>query len=157
MYKRQTLYAPHQLGVDRWLAMLACQQVAPGPCLVIDCGTATTFDQVNADGVHEGGYILPGLDLMQQSIWQGTAIPKTDLCDLTPHLAQDTTAAIVQGSHHALASLAHHMFSTLPQNTTVFIGGGGGQALLPYLSIPYTYKPQMVIDGLVCLAQQTMS
>ena len=147
-----TIYAPNQLGIDRWLAMLACQQIAPGPCLVVDCGTAATFDQVNTDGVHQGGYIVPGLALMQEALSQGTAIPAHQTQNDNPHLARDTAAAIQQGTRQALASLIHQMHQTMPNNTQVFISGGGGKTLLPYLNIPYSYKPHSVIDGLAYLA-----
>ena len=57
---------PLQLGVDRWLAIVAAYQQFPEALLVIDAGTAITMDLVDAQGQHLGGYILPGLQLMNQ-------------------------------------------------------------------------------------------
>jgi type III pantothenate kinase len=147
-----TLYAPTQLGVDRWLAMLACKKTRPGPCLVIDCGTAATFDCINANGIHTGGYILPGIHLMHKILLQNTAIPVTHSSDNSAYLAQDTATAITQGSCRALASLIIQMHSEMPDNTHLYIGGGDGQALLPHLTMPYTRMDNMVINGLACLA-----
>ncbi len=50
---------PSRMGVDRWLAMLAAREKFPGRICVVDVGSALTIDVVAADGLHEGGYILP--------------------------------------------------------------------------------------------------
>lgn len=57
-----------RLGVDRWLAMIAAYHKVQGACVVIDCGTAITIDCLNADGVHLGGYITPGLPLLSSAL-----------------------------------------------------------------------------------------
>ncbi|BFM19501.1 type III pantothenate kinase [Gilvimarinus japonicus] len=59
---------PATLGVDRWLALLGARQLSVGPAVVVDAGTALTVDLLGADGRHRGGYIAPGLTLMQQSL-----------------------------------------------------------------------------------------
>lgn len=60
---------PHQLGVDRWLALLAAfhlpERSAEQAVCVIDCGTALTLDVVDEAGQHLGGYIAPGLATLQ--------------------------------------------------------------------------------------------
>lgn len=147
-----TRYAVDQLGVDRWLAMLACYQRSQGSCLVVDCGTAATFDWVDHAGTHQGGYILPGVHLMQQSLWQNTAIPACQSDQTMPQLARDTATAITRGSHQALVSLMQHMLQEMPHPATLCIGGGAGHALLPYLTVPYIWVPDMVIQGLIYLA-----
>ena len=63
-----------RLGVDRWLAMLGAFERSKGPCIVIDSGTAFTLDILNEDGMHLGGYILPGLWLMKESLTCKTGI-----------------------------------------------------------------------------------
>ena len=49
-----------RLGVDRWLAVLAGFKSAQGNVCIIDCGTATTVDVVQENGMHLGGFIIPG-------------------------------------------------------------------------------------------------
>lgn len=65
---------PSRLGVDRWLAMLAAYERAEGSCIIIDGGTALTLDIVDSEGLHQGGFILPGLSLMARSLEENTAI-----------------------------------------------------------------------------------
>ena len=62
------------LGVDRWLAMLAAfYQPEKGTKIIIDSGTALTVDIIDPNGNHIGGYIVPGIQLMRQSLQLNTA------------------------------------------------------------------------------------
>jgi len=65
---------PERLGVDRWLAMIGAYRLYPNKSiLVIDAGTATTVDLIAATGEHLGGWIIPGIDTMFNSVLQQTA------------------------------------------------------------------------------------
>lgn len=59
---------PNHLGVDRWLAMIGAYNEQPKATLIIDAGTAITADWIDTDGQHLGGWIAPGIDLMQQAV-----------------------------------------------------------------------------------------
>jgi type III pantothenate kinase len=62
-----------QMGVDRWLAMLAAYSWADQQaCLIVDCGSACTVDLILANGTHLGGYIVPGAQLMKSALFRGT-------------------------------------------------------------------------------------
>jgi type III pantothenate kinase len=62
-----------QLGVDRWLALIGASVLYPKKnILIIDAGTATTIDLLHNDGQHLGGWILPGVDTMFNSLLQNT-------------------------------------------------------------------------------------
>jgi len=65
---------PNILGIDRWLAAVEAYHCASGTaCAVFDLGTAITMDVVDASGQHLGGYIVPGLSLMRESLLKNTA------------------------------------------------------------------------------------
>ncbi len=61
-----------ELGSDRWTAMVGAHHLLHSETCIIDAGTAMTVDFLNAAGQHLGGYIIPGLELMQRSLVQGT-------------------------------------------------------------------------------------
>lgn len=61
-----------ELGTDRWAAMVGAHHLLHAETCIIDMGTAITLDFLDAVGQHLGGYIIPGLQLMQQSLVQGT-------------------------------------------------------------------------------------
>lgn len=70
----RTLYQdPSKLGADRWAAMIGARALSNTNTLVINAGTATTIDLLSGNGVHHGGWILPGLSLMQESLQSNTA------------------------------------------------------------------------------------
>ncbi|MCK8135413.1 type III pantothenate kinase [Pseudoalteromonas sp. 2CM28B] len=61
------------LGIDRWLALVAGFTLYPNRAsIIVDAGTATTIDVLSGEGEHLGGWILPGLDLMTRSLTQNT-------------------------------------------------------------------------------------
>jgi len=68
-----------QLGVDRWLGLIAAWRVAQRPLCLVDCGTAITIDVVDATGRHQGGVILPGFGHSAET-----------LLSAAPHLKQDS-------------------------------------------------------------------
>lgn len=70
----RTLYQdPSKLGADRWAAVLGARALSGANTLVINAGTATTMDLLGGNGVHYGGWILPGLGVMQESLQTNTA------------------------------------------------------------------------------------
>ena len=78
---------PGKLGVDRWLAMIgALSLYSDKNILIVDAGTATTIDLVSASGQHHGGWILPGINLMIDSLLVNTSKIKTNR-DVMPSLS----------------------------------------------------------------------
>jgi type III pantothenate kinase len=68
-----------QLGADRWLALLGAKTLYPDKNIIIaDAGTATTVDCLQANGQHKGGWILPGIDIMFNSLLTDTANVKVE-------------------------------------------------------------------------------
>jgi type III pantothenate kinase len=64
---------PSEAGADRLVNAIGAGMVYPGPLIVIDSGTATTFDIVAADGAFEGGIIAPGINLSMQALHEAAA------------------------------------------------------------------------------------
>ena len=102
----RTLYAdPVKLGADRWAAVIGARALATSNTLVISAGTATTIDLLGSNGVHYGGWIMPGLALMQESLHNNTA--QLPLVESDPRQAQSggfglsTTEAIGFGCEAA--------------------------------------------------------
>lgn len=64
---------PSKLGADRWAALIGARVLSNKNTLIVNAGTATTIDLLGSNGVHYGGWILPGLGLMQESLANNTA------------------------------------------------------------------------------------
>ncbi|MCS6986685.1 MAG: type III pantothenate kinase [Sphingomonadaceae bacterium] len=64
---------PAEVGADRLVNAVAARALHPGPLVVVDFGTATTFDVVSADGAYEGGVIAPGIHLSMDALYRAAA------------------------------------------------------------------------------------
>jgi type III pantothenate kinase len=133
------LVRPDQAGPDRLLAAWAAASLYGTPVIVIDLGTATTVDAVDADGFFLGGAILPGLGLARDALADGTArLPAVDLVLPAEPIGTDTTAAIQSGivighigAVRELAARMQQRMSPDPQAasaTKVIITGGHCEA-----------------------------
>ena len=145
---------PAALGADRWLAMLAGYRRARGSCLIVDSGTALTIDMLDADGLHLGGYILPGLRTAQSGLLQNTGIvlpPESGAVSSAP--GNDTGAAIRNGALFMLCSAiqvaAQRMMGENGAGATLILSGGDAPALRRELELePVLLVPELVLDGL---------
>ena len=146
-------YRDHrQMGVDRWLALLAVQRVYGGPVLVVQAGTAITVDLLAPDGRHLGGYIGPGWQLMRQALAEQTAqvqLPAqapswgTEPGRSTEEAVKAALAAMVEG----LVGRGRSMLSQEAGEPRIVVGGGDGENLAAKLN-DATYWPELVLDGL---------
>lgn len=143
---------PRSFGVDRWLALIAAHHDYPGAKLIVDAGTAITYDLLLADGTHLGGAILPGIELMRASLMQGTRIPLHERITGSAPWGTDTGSAIAAATLHAPAALAERLWQVLRQQNandlTLLLTGGDAERLLPALSLPVTHCPELVLRGL---------
>jgi len=147
-YRDQT-----RLGVDRWLAMLAAYQLAAGACIIIDSGTAFTIDVLSGDGLHMGGYIVPGLELMRGSLEQNTRIrlsPPTGPESL--QLGNSTESAVRNGTLAAQVSLIDRVIQESRQTTelsAIYFAGGDAELLAAHsIATDFAILPTLVLDGL---------
>ncbi|OBX38252.1 type III pantothenate kinase [Halomonas elongata] len=104
---------PARLGVDRWMGVLAGYQLAGG-CCSVDCGSAITMDFVLPGGRHLGGYILPGLRLMKESLQLGTrnvAIDPDSEADELLEPGVRTVEAVNHGIYMAAVSAVNRIYS----------------------------------------------
>lgn len=89
---------PEQVGADRLVAAIGAHQLYNGPLIVIDSGTATTFDIVGSDGGFEGGIISPGINLSVRALHDAAAqLPRIAIQRPEVVIGQDTVSAMQSG------------------------------------------------------------
>ena len=149
--------APERFGVDRWLALVAARRAADSPCLILDAGTAATFDLLLGDGRHLGGLILPGVEMMRASLLAGTQIPRIESEPTDDPWASDTGPAVAAGSLQAIAALSTRLYdrlAALSGTTPRFIlTGGDADRIAPALDRPFELVPDLVLRGLVAVSR----
>ncbi len=127
---------PDRAGPDRLLAAWAASMLYGSPSIVVDLGTATTVDAVDADGFFVGGAILPGLELAAATLGEGTArLPVVEVELPAETIGDDTTSAIqsgvVIGHIGAVRELVTRMraqISRIGTTTHVIVTGGFAEA-----------------------------
>ena len=148
--------SPGQLGVDRWLALLAVHADQRGATCVVDCGTAVTIDVVDAAGRHRGGLILPGLQLMRACLLSRTRIPPFGAPPPRPDLGRDTAAAVANGALLAVVGAVRETLAracaTLGNPLRLVIAGGDAQTLAAALLEASELRSDLVLEGLAVLA-----
>ena len=138
---------PQQLGVDRWLAMLAARAYSVESVCVIDAGTAITIDLVTANGQHEGGYILPGADLMRKALTNETGrIRVSELAPPSRQPGTDSMACVSAGIWCAALGGVQSVLADYPDYVPLLTGGCAG-ALLD-LGLNAEWHPDLVLEGL---------
>jgi type III pantothenate kinase len=138
------------LGIDRWLALIASVTLYPKQaCIVVDAGTATTIDVVNRDGQHLGGWILPGLDLMTHSLTQNTQrVFDDNNTPFTNQLGKNTPNGLKNGALVATIGAIEQAKPYLNDKNAQIIFAGGYGALLQQQFSQSFFDPQLVIKGL---------
>ncbi|MDA8416846.1 MAG: type III pantothenate kinase [Betaproteobacteria bacterium] len=139
---------PSQLGADRWMALIAARHLNPeAATLVVMAGTATTIDSLDSQGNFKGGIILPGIGLMRQSLFQGTAdLPAVHTGTFTLQ-ARTTQDAIHSGILAATLGAIALALSRL-DHATILLGGGFHEQLSSHLPNPQRIIPDLVLEGL---------
>lgn len=138
----------NRLGVDRWLAMLGARGNQCGGLMVVDAGTALTIDLFSADNHHEGGYIVPGLNMAREGLFGGTGKvrPFTDEADSQAIIPGENTLSCVNaGTLRQHLALVANVHADYPEYN-LLVTGGDGQTLAELLNTGY--YPDLIFDGM---------
>ncbi len=147
---------PQEVGADRIVNAVAGFQKYGGPCIVIDLGTATTFDAVSAKGEYLGGIIAPGILISAEALFQRAAkLPRVEIKEPPEVIGRNTVSAIQSGIFYGYLGLIEKIVSLLKEqqgDSTITIATGG---LAPLISkgtscIQHT-EPDLILQGLQIL------
>ena len=145
---------PSKLGVDRFLAMLAAlERFLNQPLLVIDAGSAVTFDVIDAKGMHQGGLIMPGIRALRESF---AKFSTNDLSINTSELKNSTEGAWQSGTHAMLVSAVNsqiHNFELKYPGGVITICGGIVKEIIKELPVSVKSFDNLVLDGLESYSQ----
>ncbi len=141
-------------GADRLVAIIAAHAKYGGPALVIDFGTATTFNATDANGNFIGGAIAPGLNIAAEALHEFTAkLPRVEISAPPQALATNTRDALRSGIFFGYAGLVEGLIARLrtemqaPQ-VRVIATGGMAPRIAPHCPAIEIVDPQLAYDGL---------
>jgi len=129
---------PGQVGQDRLVNAYAAHLIYGSPAIIIDFGTAVTFDVTSIKGAYLGGVITPGISLSLDVLSERTALlPRVELKTVTPLLGRDTPSSIAGGMIHGYGAMCDGLVGRfrkkLKKNFRV-IATGGNAALISKVS-----------------------
>src|SRR6185503_9755799 len=143
---------PSQLGADRWAALIGARHVHAGPSVVVSSGTATTVDLLSGAGVFRGGLILPGVELMKESLASRTAGLPLARGEFTDE-PRNTADAIESGCLLAQAGAIERLHARLEPGAVCLISGGAALRIAARLNVPARVVDDLVLQGLLRMAQ----
>ncbi|SFM79896.1 type III pantothenate kinase [Marinobacter zhejiangensis] len=145
---------PARMGADRWHAMYGAWRRSDTGFLVVDAGSAITVDFVTTGGVHAGGYILAGKNMMLRGLAKDTARVDYSVAggrSLSP--GQDTTECVFHGVEWFWRAIAERLNREAKDRKlgSVFVTGGDGESLLAH-GLNAVHCPDLVLEGLDAIA-----
>jgi type III pantothenate kinase len=146
---------PQEVGADRIAGSIAAMRRRPGrDLIVVDCGTATTFDVVTAGGDYLGGVILPGLGVSAEALASHTAkLPRVEIARPAAVLGRTTVESIQSGLYHGHVGAIRHIVAELKREALIsapthVIGTGGLARMFEGERLFDEVVPELVLWGL---------
>jgi type III pantothenate kinase len=152
---------PHTIGPDRLANAIAAKHHFGAPTVVVDFGTAVTFDVVNRKGNYAGGIIAPGLAAMTDYLHEKTALlPKIRIRDTAAVIGQDTEQAMLIGAVHGYRGLVRELIGELKRELRakrlpVVATGGCARLIAAKLPEISAVEPNLTLEGLRLTWQAT--
>ena len=153
---------PRAVGADRICNAVAGFHLFGGPLVILDFGTATTFDVVSENNEYLGGIIAPGIELTASILHQRAArLPKVELIFPTFVIGKTTESSIQAGLMFGTVELINGLISRIEKElgTTVKTVATGGLAKLvtPYTNKVEWIEPLLTLEGLRLIYEQVMN
>jgi type III pantothenate kinase len=104
------------VGADRIVNAVAAFQLFGGPAVIVDFGTATTFDVVSAEGEYSGGIIAPGIGISAEALFARAArLPRVDICRPSRAVGQSTVSSIQAGLYFGYVGLVEGILNRIKE------------------------------------------
>lgn len=145
---------PRAIGADRIVDAVAAYEKYGGPVLVIDFGTATTYDLVTAEGHFAAGITAPGIRISSEALWsQAAKLPKIEIQKPKSILAQETISSMQAGLVYGQIGQTEYIISKVKEESglaelKVVATGGLGRLISDETETIDVYDSALTLDGL---------
>ncbi|NCC84127.1 MAG: type III pantothenate kinase [Clostridia bacterium] len=151
---------PKEVGADRIVNVAAAHELYKRSAIVIDFGTATTFDYVNSEGVFQYTVIMPGLEIVARALTSNTAkLPEVEIMKPDTILASNTIhgmqSGIVYGYIGAVDYTIRQMLKELGDEPYIVATGGLGRVIEPEIELIQEYDPDIAFKGMKIIYKKT--
>ena len=145
---------PKEIGADRIVDAVAAYEKYGGPVLVLDFGTATTYDYVTKDGCFAAGIPAPGIRIAAKALWEDTArLPAVEIRKPKSILAQETISSMQAGLVFGQIGQTEYIVNMVKKETgildmKVVATGGLGRIIADETDVIDVYDSSLTLDGL---------
>jgi type III pantothenate kinase len=150
---------PMEVGADRVVGAIAAYAKYGGPCIVVDFGTATTFDAISSEGQYLGGAIAPGVQISAEALYLRTAkLPRVEIAKPKMAIGRSTVASMHSGLFYGYIGLVSKIIDVIDKElgggaVTVATGGYSGLIGGEIDAIQH-HEPHLVLEGLRLLYEK---
>ena len=147
---------PREIGADRLVNAVAAYAKVGGACIVVDFGTAITYDPVSADGEYLGGIIAPGIEISMEALTNRAAkLPRIDIAPPRSLIGKTTVDAIRSGIVYGFAgqvdAIVGRLRAELGEDTETIATGGLAQHIVPFTESIDEVDDLLTLNGLKLL------
>lgn len=144
---------PSDVGADRLVNALAVRELFGTPAIIVDFGTATTFDAVSIEGAYLGGTIAPGIGISSEALFQRAAkLPRIEIKKPTRAIGRSTVESMQAGIFHGYVGLVEEILKRMRQELNgdpVIVATGGFASLIGQgLESFHRIEPDLTLLGL---------
>ena len=157
---RITSENPKEIGPDRIVDVVAAYEKYGGPVLVLDFGTATTYDLVTEDGCFGVGITAPGIRISAKALWEDTAkLPEVEIKKPESILARETVTSMQAGLVYGQIGQTEYIISQVKKESgyadlKVVATGGLGRIIADETDAIDVYDSSLTLDGLRILYEK---
>jgi len=153
---------PKEVGADRIVNALAAYSKYGGPCIVVDFGTATTFDAISERGEYLGGAIAPGIQVSAAALFAATArLPRVELILPRAVIGKNTVESVQSGLLYGAAAEVDGMVERIQKelggHARVVATGGLAGAVVPLCQMIDEHAPWLTLEGLRLIYEKNTS
>jgi type III pantothenate kinase len=152
---------PLEVGADRIANSVAAFEKYGGPCVVVDFGTAITFDAVSAEGEYLGGVICPGLGISAEALFARAArLPRVEIRDPGRVIGTNTVASIQAGLFYGaigmVDGLLERLRASLGPKMQVVATGGQAPLVAGASKFRPRHEPTLTLEGLRIIYERNL-
>ncbi|MBS7224620.1 MAG: type III pantothenate kinase [Clostridiaceae bacterium] len=150
---------PREVGVDRLVNGVSAMARYGKPLIIVDIGTAITFDAIDQSGAYLGGAIFPGIKVAMEALFmKASKLPRVDIAATEYAIGRTTVQSMqsgaVRGYVGALTGIIEDMKKELDGNVRVIATGGMGRMMAEHCSLIDEVDPNLTLDGLRMIYDQ---
>ena len=145
---------PQQIGADRIVDAVAAYEIYGGPCIVIDFGTATTYDLVDGSGAFVGGVTAPGIRISAKALWEDAAkLPEIEIKKPDHVLGKETISSMQSGLVYGQIGQTEYLIKRIKEeakeeNIKGVATGGLGRIISQETDFIDIYDANLTLEGI---------